>query len=669
MSILDIQELCVRVGAAEKEVFAINGVNLRIAQGEVHALVGETGAGKSMLAKSIMRLLPESAHVRGKIFVGGIDCLELNAKEVTAYRGSVASVALQNPRSSLSATRTIGDQLIDRISSQSKVSKASARMEAKNLLESVGISDTHRTLKAFPHQMSGGMCQRIMIALAISSKPRLLIADEPTNSLDATLTENILQLISDYAKRENAAVLIISHDIASVATISDRISVLYAGSIVEQNATADLLGDPRHPYTRMLLDSVPKMDGLAVFSDVGSMPILAKYPTDCAFISRCSRAISTCHESKPALIAMSDLHSLACFNSLDKENAVRQLPTFPLTYSSREIEVKNPLLSLKSLTFIYKGRFGTKGFKALDNLDLELYEGENLGIVGESGSGKSTLGRILSGLEKASSGEIKGVVLKQKLFHDIFQEPIRDEIQMVFQDPILTLDPKLEVNRSIVEPLLRLKLPKVSVEERLSKVITDVRVDRSLLSRRPRSLSGGQAQRVGIGRAIISNPKIIVFDEPTSQLDVTTQAQILNVIRENSKSKDFTSVYISHDLATVKSICDRVIVMYRGKIVETGPVDQVFNNPVHPYTRAMLASVRTLDSGENREFEALLPEDEFLTPHSGCNLFGRCPVSVAACERTGQNLLKFEENHFVACSKSNPETSVSKPNISERESK
>ena len=216
MSILDIDNLCVRVGPFEKEVCAINGVSLKIARGEVHALVGETGAGKSMLAKSIMRLLPESAQVSGKILVDGVDCLELNTKGVTAYRGSVASIALQNPRSSLSATRTIGAQLIDRISNHNKVSKTGARLEAKNLLESVGISDTRRTLKAFPHQMSGGMCQRIMIALAISTRPRLLIADEPTNSLDATLTESILQLLADYSMKENAAVLIISHDIASV---------------------------------------------------------------------------------------------------------------------------------------------------------------------------------------------------------------------------------------------------------------------------------------------------------------------------------------------------------------------------------------------------------------------------------------------------------------------
>lgn len=669
MTILDIQDLRVRVGPAEKQVFAINGVTLQIAAGEVHALVGETGAGKSMLAKSIMRLLPETACVSGKIFVDGIDCLELNTKEVTNYRGSVASIALQNPRSSLSATRTIGDQLVDRISNRTKLSKSAARLAAKNLLESVGISDTQRTLQAFPHQMSGGMCQRIMMALAISSKPRLLIADEPTNSLDATLTENILQLISDYSKKENAAVLIISHDIASVAAISDRISVLYAGSIVEQNATAQLLGDPRHPYTKMLLDSVPKMDGLAVFSDLGSMPILSNYPTNCAFTSRCNRATNTCYESKPGLVGLSELHSLACFNSLDKENAEKQLPTFPVTSISKENEVKNPLLSLQSLTFIYKGRFGSKGFKALDNLDLEVYEGENLGIVGESGSGKSTLGRILSGLEKASYGHVSGVVVKQKLFRNIFQEPVRDDIQMVFQDPIMTLDPKIEVGRSIVEPLLRLNLPKSAVEERLSKVIAEVRVDASLLSRRPRSLSGGQAQRVGIGRAVISNPKVIVFDEPTSQLDVTTQAQILNVIRENSNSKTFTSVYISHDLATVKSICDRVIVMYRGKIVESGPVDQVFSNPVHPYTRAMLASVRTLDNSEARVFEALLPENQFLPMQSGCILFGRCPVSVAACQSTSQVLLPFDKSHFVACSESNPGSSIGNSNISERESK
>jgi len=668
MNILDIQDLRVRVGPAEKQVSAINGVTLKIAAGEVHALVGETGAGKSMLAKSIMRLLPESALVSGKIFVNGIDCLELNTKEVTNYRGSVASIALQNPRSSLSATRTIGDQLVDRISNRTKVSKTTARLAAKNLLESVGISDTRRTMEAFPHQMSGGMCQRIMIALAISSKPSLLIADEPTNSLDATLTENILQLISDYSKKEDAAVLIISHDIASVAAISDKISVLYAGSIVEQNATTDLLGDPRHPYTKMLLDSVPKMNGLAVFSDLGSMPILSDYPTNCAFTSRCNRATDACHESKPALIGLFKLHSLACFNPLDKENAKKQLPTFTVTPFSKVSTDKNPLLSLKSLTFIYKGRFGSKGFKALDNLNLEVYEGENLGIVGESGSGKSTLGRILSGLEKASSGQVSGVVVKLKLFRNIFHEPVRDDIQMVFQDPIMTLDPKMEVWRSIIEPLLRQNLPKSSIEERLSKIIAEVRVDASLLARRPRTLSGGQAQRVGIGRAVISNPMIIVFDEPTSQLDVTTQAQILNVIRENSNSKTFTSVYISHDLATVKSICDRVIVMYRGKIVESGSVDQVFNNPVHPYTRAMLASVRTLDNSEAREWEALLPEDQFLPLQRGCILFGRCPDSVSACQNTTQVLLPFDESHLVACSKSNPGSPVGKSSISERES-
>ncbi len=648
MIVLSIRELYVKIGLTEPKISAINGVDLDLKEGQILALVGETGAGKSLLAKSILKLLPDSSQTEGLICYEGSNIFNFSKKELLAYRRDYVSICFQNPRSALSPSRTIGKQISDRLVYRRNSDRKSLKKTIIDLLGEVGMSEPERWIDAYPHQLSGGMCQRVMIALAMCSAPRLLIVDEPTNGLDVTIMGTILKLFREYVDKNNASALIISHDIASISTISDEIAVMYAGSIVEQGSTNEVLRNPKHHYTKQLLNSIPRIDGLPIKAHFGSMPIVNVPPNYCAYFDRCEMAIQKCREEKPKLIQIQDNHKVACFVPILSYEPAKTSRRFEDKPFEEQVS-KKPIILLHNISLSYRKRFGGKTFRALDKVNLELNEEDCLGIVGESGSGKSSLGRILAGLIEPTSGFAKGINFKGKKIFNLLSTGKDERVQMVFQDPIMALNPKSRVLASLIEPLKGKKWNPTKINERVVEISDSVKLAHSLLRRYPQTLSGGQAQRVSIGRALISSPRMIIFDEPTSQLDVTTQAQILNLIHENIVKRKFSFVFISHDLATVQSLCTKIIVLYKGRVVESGTTNQIFYNPIHPYTKALLGGVPDIDHIANPNYLSLLNDDLHGSSEVGCALFGRCPVSNESCRTQEQNLKDFGRNHFAAC--------------------
>ncbi len=530
--VLEISDLTVDIDGPNGTVRALDQVSLSVAAGEVFGLVGESGGGKSMLARSIVRQLPGRARVSGSVQVDGRDVFAMDAEALRQHRGAGAALCFQTPRSSLSPARTVGHQIVDRLRAHAGMDETEAWKAALALFQQVGIREPERRLGAFPHEMSGGQCQRVMIALALACGPRLLLADEPSTGLDVTLTRDILALIAAQAGKDRG-VIVISHDLAAIAAICDRIGVLETGRLVEIGPTAQLLTRPTHPYTKRLVAAVPDI------------------------------------------------------------NRVRAATGAPAGGGG-------PLLAVENADVVYRSRFGRQGHQALFDVSLSLRKGETLGIVGESGCGKSTLSRTIMGLIRPTRGRvmIDGIDLaglgRSRLRH------LRNRMQMVFQDPIDALNPRRSVAQIVADPLRLIRLGRAEQDRRIDAILTDVGLGPDYRKRRPHELSGGQAQRVGIARALVIDPALVVLDEPTSALDVTIQAQILELIRRLTARRDRGYLFVSHDLAIVRSICDRVMVLSEGRVVEEGPTDRLFEAPQDPYTRRLLAAVPSLSTVSER---------------------------------------------------------------------
>jgi ABC-type glutathione transport system ATPase component len=525
--LLDVRGLAVDIPVREGIVHALAGVDLQVGPGEVVGLIGESGGGKSMLARAAIGMLPYGAQTRGEVLYRGVDVLHMDKAQLVQHRGHGVAMCFQSPRSALEPLRTVRKQLGDRLAAHRGLKGAEALAESERLLVAVGIVDLPRVLAAFPHELSGGMAQRVMIALALACDPGLLLADEPTTGLDVTLTRDALDLLRRLAVDDGRGVLLISHDIAAAAKVCDRIVVLRSGEVVEEGTMRRVLDAPRDLYTRTLIEAVPDIDRV--------VPIPAAPP-----------------ESVPPTVVVDDVH------------------------------------------VHYRGRFGRQGHHALRGVSLTVRPGETVGVVGESGSGKTTLARLLLGLVEPSSGDASVAGVDLAHLGRAGKRSLSRAAQMVFQDPLGALDPRRTVIDAITEPLRPLGLSAAERQERAAAVLDRTGLDATFLSRYPHQLSGGQAQRVGIARALVSDPGLIVFDEPTSALDVTVQAQILDLIRELNADGRRAQVFVSHDLATVRSFCDRVIVVYLGEIVEQGMTADVFEHPEHPYTRALLEAAPRL---------------------------------------------------------------------------
>ena len=533
-ALLEISDLKVTFRTEDGAVDAVKGIDLEVRPGEVLALVGESGSGKSVTAMAILKLLPRTAAVTGSIRLAGRELLPLREAEMNGIRGAEISMVFQEPMTALNPSMRIGDQITEAILNHGGVSKADAWERAVEMLGRVGIPDPSRRAKSYPHELSGGQRQRVVIAIALSCEPQLIIADEPTTALDVTVQAEILDLIRRLAAESGTAFLLVTHNMGVVADIADRVAVMFRGTMVEVGDTRTVLTAPREDYTKKLLSAVP------------SLP--------------------------------------------DAASVVEREP---------ERELADAVLELDAASVTY--RRGGRPFLALDGVSLSIAPGEIVGLVGESGSGKSTLGRAALGLLPLSSGEMTlfGEKVGRGGVSGRRERELRGRVGAIFQDPGSSLDPRMTVGEAISEPMLvqRRKMPTTAAQRRtrVAELLDAVELPANYATRYPHELSGGQRQRIGLARAIALEPELIIADEPTSALDVSVQAAVLEVLRDLQEKMHFACLFISHDLAVVHEISDRVAVMLKGEIVETGSADDVLLAPQHPYSRRLLASVPVPD--------------------------------------------------------------------------
>jgi len=581
-ALLTVDALSVAYGG----IRVVDQVSFDVAPGACLGVIGESGAGKTQVFMALMGLTPPRAQVSGKAQLAGVDLFEAQG-----IRGREVAMIFQDPMTSLTPHLSIGDQIAEPLVAHRGSSWSDARRRAAELLDQVRMSDVPSRMRQYPHELSGGMRQRAMIAMALACDPRLLIADEPTTALDVSVQAQILALLRDLIRERHTALVIVTHDMGVIAALADEVLVMRGGKVLERAATSRLFDDPQHEYTRSLLAATPRME----------TPMASAPPRS----------------------------------------------------------VGNTALSIRDLDVRYRLRAGwlrpARAFTAVESVSLDVVEGEALGIVGESGSGKSTLTRALMRLTPAAAGEIVWLGRPMLELEGEALRRTRDTLQIVFQDPFASLDPSMSVAECIAEPLRALR-PAMGTSERerhVAQMLLDVGLDASFAARRSPTLSGGQCQRVAIARAMVLSPRLLVCDEAVSALDVSIQAQILQLLARMQRERGTTLIFVSHNLAVVRQLCDRVAVMYLGKVVESGSARSVLEAPRHPYTRMLLASVPLLDPARARERLATLAvrgeTPSAIDRPAGCAFRTRCPAAVERCAAASPEPEDAGNSHQVAC--------------------
>ena len=664
--LLEIDGLTVEFAAADAPVQAVNNVSLTVHRGETLGIIGESGSGKSATAMSVLRLLPEPpARVRGRILLNGDDLLAADHRQLRDVRGRRISMIFQDPTTSLHPSYTIGSQLSEAVRvHQQGLSAAENRQRCVGLLASVGIAPAEERMKQYPHEFSGGMRQRCMIAMAIANQPDVIIADEPTTALDVTIQAEILDLLHVIKRETQAAVIFITHDLRVVAQISDRVAVMYAGSVVESGPAQEVLRNPCHPYTAALLQSLPALHERAErqVSIQGSPPDPTDLPAGCAFHPRCDIGVgeAVCRTTRPVLMSTSKLHESAChFSSrtsaveVDLNNGSARLAE-PASDTAADTDLV-PVLQVKNLEkrfSLRKGLFSTQRYSvAVDGVSFDVMAGETLALVGESGSGKSTTAKMILRLHKPTSGEIHfdGIDLAQSRGKQL--RDARRKLQMVFQDPFGSLNPRLTARELVAEPLKIQRRLDNDSRGRVDLLLDRVRLSPNQWNSRPAALSGGQRQRIAIARALVLDSRFLVLDEAVSALDVSIQAQILNLLADLQTELGLTYLFISHDLAVVRQLADHIAVMFAGRIVEIGTADDIFHSATHPYTRALLAAVPGADPTRQLN-EPTVSSAEMGTKiaEQGCPYRLRCPIRQDVCSSVDPPLEPIDDApHKIAC--------------------
>jgi peptide/nickel transport system ATP-binding protein len=603
MSLLEVTDLAVTFASDTEDVTAVRGLNLRVDAGEVVAVVGESGSGKSATAMSVIGLLPPHAEVSGSVRLDGTELLGLDDAQMSRIRGKKIGTVFQDPMSALTPVYTVGDQIAEALQTHQRgIGRAAARARAVELLDLVGIAQPDRRARSFPHELSGGERQRVVIAIAIANDPDLLICDEPTTALDVTVQAQILDVLKTARDVTGAGVLIITHDLGVVAEFADRAQVMYAGRVVEVAPVETLYRDRRMPYTAGLLGSVPRLDapqGTRLVPIQGAPPSLAALPPGCPFAPRCPLAIDECRTAEPPLIEVGADHTAACIRTDDVAGRTAA-EVYGVSTESPPVDPDPDAAVVIRVTDLVKTYNLTKGVvlrrqigevRAVDGVSFELRAGHTLGIVGESGSGKSTTLHQILDLTAPQSGSIEVLGADVAALDRAGRRALRGDLQVVFQDPVAALDPRLPVFDVLAEPLAANGFGKAHIDDRVGELLGVVGLRREDASRYPAEFSGGQKQRIGIARALALQPKILALDEPVSALDVSIQAGIINLLLDLQQQFGLSYLFVSHDLSVVKHLAHQVAVMYNGAIVEQGNADRVFADPRDPYTQRLLAAV------------------------------------------------------------------------------
>ncbi|HMH52315.1 MAG TPA: dipeptide ABC transporter ATP-binding protein [Candidatus Acidoferrum sp.] len=699
-SLLEVRDLRTYFYTRRGIVKAVDGASFSVRRGETLGIVGESGSGKSMTCLSVLRLVPEPGGriVGGEIVFDGEDLLAKSRDEMRALRGSQIAMILQDPMASLNPALTVGEQIAETLRLHRGLRGRDLDQRILELLRQVRISDPERRVHAYPHQMSGGIRQRVAGAIAISCRPSLLIADEPTTSLDVTIQAQYLRLLKDIQRETSLAMVFVTHDLGIVAKLCDRVAVMYAGRIVETGTTREIFNRPRHPYTIGLLSCLPTLTrGRTPLTAIeGQPPDLAQVPPGCSFAPRCPLAEARCRETLPPLEAVDPGesarsepgHLVACLRTAETAPADGRRRIFgaaappveraTTTAGRSEVGVGGSGTAVGSETaaggseaavgdVVLEGRAVTKHFpltrgaifsrtvgtvKAVDGVDFVLRRGETLGLVGESGCGKTTTARLVLSLERPTSG---GIFFRGRDIHALSgpeRREYRRAVQAVFQDPYSSLNPRLTIRTTVGEPLVQTRsgLSKAEVNERIAESLVRVGLRPRIVDDYPHELSGGQRQRVAVARALTTSPDCILLDEAVSALDVSIRAQVMNLLRDIQDRLGVSYLFIAHDLAVVKYVSTRIGVMYLGKLVETAASDELYAHPLHPYTQVLLSNALPSHPDDTREEVILRGEvPSAINPPAGCRFHPRCPHALPVCAEVEPPLRAEAAGHEVAC--------------------
>ncbi|WP_049921262.1 dipeptide ABC transporter ATP-binding protein [Halopiger djelfimassiliensis] len=670
---LEVEDLHVRFRTRSGPIHAVNGASFAVAPGEIVGLVGESGCGKSVTARAITRLEEPGEITAGSIRFDGDDLTAADDRTLRRLRGRELAMVFQDPSTTLNPAYPIGEQIAEALrvrrdpdrqpfvrelaaGMSSRLRSRRTRSTVLELLETVGIARPEARIDDYPHQFSGGMRQRVMLAIALARRPSLLIADEPTTALDTTTQAAILDRLAELNDEYGTGMLVISHDLGVVSELCDRIVVMYDGVVVEQGPTERLRSNPAHPYTKALLGCLPHRfePGTRLPTVEGTPPDGSAPPDGCAFADRCPFATEGCHDTSQPVVSVGDDHTVRCSVPGAREASLESLRAKPEPAgdardfsrtrrgSTDEPRPDEPVVELEGVTKTFRqseslvdrllGRGAEDGRTAVRDLSLELRAGETVGLVGESGCGKSTLAQLIAGLETPTAGTVR---LRGERVGDVNSRTAaqRSDVGFVFQNPGTSLDPKRTVAESIADPLSEAGWKRSRRRERVTDLLSLVDLPLEYADRYPGQLSGGQRQRVAIARALALDPAVLVLDEPTAALDVSTQARILNLLADLQDALGFASLFVSHDLDVVRHVADRIAVMYLGRLVEVGPATRVFSQPTHPYTHALLDAIPG-DRGEtDRALGSAEPPDP-ASPPDGCSFHSRCPIARPDCSRT-----------------------------------
>ena len=641
--VLSIRGLDVTFLGSGKPIHAVRGVDLDVFENEVLGIVGESGSGKSVTALAAAGLLPRNALIDGSIVLNGREVVGADADALRQMRGQDIGVVFQDPSTTLNPLLPVGRQIVEGEIAHGRLAASAGQVRAVELLREVDIADPANRAMQYPFQFSGGMRQRAVIAMAMAGRPKVIIADEPTTALDVTVQAQVLALLAERQKDSGAAVVLITHDLGVVAEVAHRVAVMYGGRIVETGTVREIFSQPRHPYTAALLRSAPRIDvtGDRLDPIPGQPPTPTDMPAGCAFHPRCAigEGRTKCRAEEPPLRALDGTRRSACHYAEEVPPPFRS-DTVPATARPVLDKAAEPLLTVQDLKVHFPIRAGllkrvVRTVRAADGVSLTVAPGETLGLVGESGCGKTTTGRAIMGLVPTTSGSIRFDGKEIRGLDRAGMRGVRRRMQYVFQDPFSSLNPMLSVGEAVAEPLrIHGLFDEMGGAAWIAKLFDMVGLSPSVAHRYPREFSGGQKQRIGIARALSLKPKLLILDEPVASLDVSIQAQVVNLLQDLQRDLKLAYLFIAHDLSVVKHISDRVAVMYLGRVVEEGAKHDVYSAPVHPYTQALLSAVPVVDAAIQGRTARIVLEGEIpdpAAPPPGCHFHPRCFRASARC--------------------------------------